>query len=122
MQILQMIIALSIFGLITSQAAPTFQSASERSQQRILVSEIQAAIRHGMVESRATQESVDIALPSIPMAHRIHTLAGASIRAYPDGTVSPGEVRLCSEAGLTERLIISSLGRTRRETDRSACE
>jgi hypothetical protein len=122
MQILQIMIGLSIFGLIATQAVPTFEAASDRSHQRILLSEIQAAIRHGMVASRATQQSVDIVLPTIPMAHRIHTLAGASIRAYPDGTVSPGEVRLCSENGLTNRLIISSLGRTRRDMDRSACD
>ena len=122
MQILHMMIGLSIFGLMTAQAVPTFQSASERSQQQILISQIQTAIRQGMVESRATQASVDIVLPSIPMAHRIRTLAGTRVRAYPDGTVSPGEVRMCTHAGTTERLIISSLGRTRRETNQSACD
>lgn len=121
MQMIPMLVGLTVFSLVTSQALPLFSAAQEHSEQRLITNAVQIALRRSMIEARATQQTLDVELPPIRLPHRIRTLVGAKIRAYPDGTVSPGELRLCSRAQATHRVVISSLGRTRTLRDQSTC-
>jgi len=121
MQLISLLTASVIAAILLTQAVGTWNAPRERQTIELTVAAYRQAIRHTMSLAIATQQSIEVAPPETPLPVEIRTLAGTRITAYPDGTVSPGQLRVCGT--LRDAVLsLSSLGRTALKHDDPKCE
>lgn len=121
MQLIGLITAGVIALTILTQAVGTWDAPRERQSANLAVNAYRQAIRYTMIQAMHTQQSVDVVLPETAQTIEIRTLMGQRITAYPDGTVSPGQIRICGRIGDTV-LRLSSLGRTSTHRESTDCD
>jgi hypothetical protein len=121
MQLVSLITASAIAMTILTQAVSTWDAPRERQSVNLAVSAYRQAIRYTMIQAIHTQQSIDVVLPETAQITEIRTLMGHRITAYPDGTVSPGQIRICGRIGDTV-LRLSSLGRTSTHEESTQCD
>lgn len=121
MQLLSLLTASAITLTLLGHGIATWDAPRERQAAQITAAAYQQAIRHTLVLAMANQQSVEVKQPDTPQQVQIRTLAGGRIAAYPDGTISPGQIRIC---GRIKDLVLSlsSLGRVAVRSEQPACD
>lgn len=120
MQLLNVITAGAIAITILTQAVGTWEAPRERQAALLAVTAYRQAIRQTIIEAIHTKRSVDVVVPDTAQFTEIRTLMGHHITAYPDGTVSPGQIRICGRISDTV-IRLSSLGRTSTHQESPHC-
>lgn len=121
MQLISLITAGVIATTILTQAVGTWDAPRERQAANLAVSAYRQAIRYTMIQAIHAQQTVDVVLPETAQITEIRTLTGQRITAYPDGTVSPGQIRICGKISDTV-MRLSSLGRTSTHRESIDCD
>jgi hypothetical protein len=121
MQLVSLLTASAITLTLLGHSIATWNAPRERQAAQITAAAYQQAVRHTLVLAMANQQSVDVKQPDTPQQVQIRTLAGRRITAYPDGTISPGQIRIC---GRINDLVLnlSSLGRVAMRSEQPACD
>ncbi len=119
---LMSILTASAIGLtLLTQSVSLWHTPRQGQETKLLIASYQSAIREGLSTALHTQSVTAIPLPSSPLTVSVRTLAGDTIVAYPDGTLSPGQIRICGP--VTDRVLnLSSLGRIQQKQEPTECE
>ena len=112
MQILSLLTALTISVILASQAMSTWSTPRDASIANQDVALLRSAIREHMTYAVTHQQPTTMTLPDTVLVTQVRSFSGHHLEAYPDGSVSPGQVRLCGRQ-VDWVLTVSSLGRTR---------
>lgn len=120
MQLISLLAATAVSLTLMTQAVSLWQQPSHQQKTTLLIASYQSAIRAALAEALDTQQVIEADLPSTDLSIRIRTLAGDRVVAYPDGTVSPGQIRICGSVQ-DDLISLSSLGRIQLKKETSGC-
>ena len=120
MQLISLLTALSISVILTSQVVSTWSGPRDVSTAKLDAAQLRSAIRMHMAIAITTKTTQVIEMPTTHMPIQIRSFSGNQLEAYSDGSVSPGQLRLCGET-MDWIITVSSLGRTRLTSERANC-
>ena len=120
MQILSLLTALTISVILASQAVSTWSTPRDASIAHQDVAMLRSAIREHMAYAMTQQRPTTMTLPDTVLVTQVRSFSGQHLEAYPDGSVSPGQVRLRGHQ-VDWVLTVSSLGQTRLSREPSNC-
>ncbi|MGB0359503.1 MAG: hypothetical protein ACPGC4_06640, partial [Litorivicinaceae bacterium] len=112
MQLISLLAALSISAILASQVVSTWSAPRDASTAKHDATSLRNTIRLSLATAITTKTTQIIQMPVTQRAIQIRSFSGNQLEAYSDGSVSPGQVRLCGET-IDWIVTVSSLGRTR---------
>jgi hypothetical protein len=111
MQMISLLAALSISMILTSQMIATWSTPLDSASSKQETAMLRATIRALKAMAITTKTTQVIQMPITQRPMQIRSFSGNQLEAYSDGSVSPGQVRLCGK--IVDWLVtVSSLGRT----------
>lgn len=121
MQLIQLLIGLSLATILATQATSLWDSPRHRQGTQQLIGHYRLLIREAQQEAVTSGQSVRIPTVDSPLQWTLSTLAGGHIKAYPDGTISPGTLTICNTGGSVV-VTLSSLGRIHSTQTGTPCD
>lgn len=112
--------AIAIGLILNMQAVSTWSIPRESETADLDTALIHHTIRSHMATAISTQTTITIQLPDTIMPLKTRSFSGLHLEAYADGSVSPGQIRVCGETS-DWVITVSSLGRTRVTRERANC-
>jgi type II secretory pathway pseudopilin PulG len=120
MQLISLLAALSISAILASQVVSTWSTPRDASMAKHDATLLRNTIRLSLATAITTKTTQIIQMPVTQREIQIRSFSGNQLEAYSDGSVSPGQVRLCGET-IDWIITVSSLGRTRVTSERANC-
>jgi type II secretory pathway pseudopilin PulG len=120
MQLISLLAAISISAILASQVVSTWSTPRDASIAKHDATLVRSAIRLSMATAITTKTTQIIQMPITGRATQIRSFSGNQLEAYSDGSVSPGQVRLCGET-IDWIITVSNLARTRVISERANC-
>ncbi len=97
MQMISLLAALSISMILTSQMIATWSTPLDSASSKQETAMLRATIRALKAMAITTKTTQVIQMPITQRPMQIRSFSGNQLEAYSDGTVSPGQVRLCGK-------------------------